>query len=125
MGVNALISHEDDKSAQTIDILEVTRSSVMALVLGVFCILTVPILKMHTELPPYFGMLFALGLMWLLSDLLGLKPAAITHDEHLHESGGPSHAGVVAALHKVDLAGLLFFAGVLQSVAALDSANIL
>eukprot|EP00930_Biecheleria_cincta_P057919 TRINITY_DN43781_c0_g1_i1.p1 TRINITY_DN43781_c0_g1~~TRINITY_DN43781_c0_g1_i1.p1 ORF type:complete len:590 (-),score=107.39 TRINITY_DN43781_c0_g1_i1:167-1936(-) len=97
---------------------EVTYSSLFVFLLGIGCIITVPILKMHTDLPPYFGMLFALGLMWFTTDLLGIQA---------DESATPeSHtAGVVAALHKVDIAGLLFFAGVLQSVSALDSGNVL
>lgn len=104
--------HEDE---------EVTCMSVMALFIGVGCILTVPVLKMHTGLPPYFGMLFALGLMWIITDVTGIRPPdADKRDEH-----GPPQSGVVEALHKVDLAGLFFFAGVLQSVAALDASNIL
>eukprot|EP00929_Paragymnodinium_shiwhaense_P101821 TRINITY_DN65007_c0_g1_i1.p1 TRINITY_DN65007_c0_g1~~TRINITY_DN65007_c0_g1_i1.p1 ORF type:complete len:609 (+),score=125.96 TRINITY_DN65007_c0_g1_i1:91-1917(+) len=105
----------------------ITRGNVTALCLGIGSILSVPVLKMHTGLPPYFGMLFALGLMWAVTDALGLEPAGVAEGDASAKSaaphGGPS--GVMAALHKVDIAGLLFFAGVLQSVAALDSANIL
>lgn len=90
---------------------ELNRSSIAVFCLGVSCILTVPILKMNTSLPPYFGMLFALGLMWFVTDILGV--------------GINGNGGVIAALHKVDLPGLLFFAGVLQSIAALDAAKIL
>merc|ERR1711924_388204 len=56
--------------------------------------------------------------MWFVTDLLGFGTP--THDK---EHSGRS--GVMAALHKVDLASLLFFAGVLQSVAALHAAHIL
>jgi len=90
---------------------ELTRSSISVFCLGVGCIVTVPLLKMNTSLPPYFGMLFALGLMWFVTDIFGV--------------GINGNGGVIAALHKVDLPGLLFFAGVLQSVAALDAAHIL
>lgn len=96
---------------------ELSRSSIFVFCLGISCIITVPILKLHTGLPPYFGMLFALGLMWFIMDMIALR----THGVKDHSG----HSGVMAALHKVDLAGLLFFAGVLQSVAALDSAHIL
>lgn len=99
---------------------EVTYSSCFVFLLGIGCIITVPILKTHTDLPPYFGMLFALGLMWFITDILGIQAEE-------NANSGESHAssGVVAALHKVDIAGLLFFAGVLQSVSALDAGNVL
>jgi len=96
---------------------ELSSSSVFVFFLGIGCIVTVPILKLHTGLPPYFGMLFALGLMWFIIDMLAFRTHGVK--DHL------GHSGVMAALHKVDLAGLLFFAGVLQSVSALDSAHIL
>jgi len=104
---------------------KVTFSNVTALCLGISCILMVPVLKWRTELPPYFGMLFVLGLMWAVTDALSLQPRAADANRDIHKSGGTSQLGVIAALHKIDLGGLLFFAGVLQSVAALDAANIL
>eukprot|EP00928_Gymnodinium_smaydae_P013646 TRINITY_DN14965_c0_g2_i1.p1 TRINITY_DN14965_c0_g2~~TRINITY_DN14965_c0_g2_i1.p1 ORF type:complete len:571 (+),score=51.01 TRINITY_DN14965_c0_g2_i1:111-1823(+) len=110
--VNGVSETEDDEDG-------VTRSSVGVLCLGIFCILTVPVLKIHTGLPPYFGMLFALGTMWAVTDKLGIKGKGD------RDSDGHTATGVMAALHNVDLAGLLFFAGVLQSVAALNSAKIL
>merc|ERR1712129_256906 len=78
---------------------------------------------MHTNLPPYFGMLFALGLLWFVIDLLGL--GADAHAEEELREGSQPHTGVIAALHNVDIAGLLFFAGIIQSVSALDAAHVL
>jgi len=97
---------------------QITSVKILSLALGVFVILLVPVLKICVGLPPYLGMLLALGLMWLISDLLHFDPQG--KDEH-----GPSRRGVVAALYKVDLTGLLFFTGVLLSVGALDSAGVL
>jgi len=98
---------------------EITRPKVVSLCLGIFVILLVPALKMGTGLPPYLGMLLALGLMWLATDLLGFDSEA--------EAKGHTtvRRGVIAALFQVDLTGLLFFTGVLLSVGALDSAGVL
>jgi len=110
---------------------EITRSKVAVLLLGIFSILLVPVLKITTGLPPYLGMLLALGLMWLITDMAGLEAHGegvqdVTHPQPQtgHESGPPQN-GVVEALKKVDLTGLLFFTGVLLSVGALDSAGVL
>lgn len=99
---------------------EITSTKILALAVGVFVILLVPVLKMWTGLPPYLGMLLALGLMWLISDLLHF--GAMPTDEKGHAS---TQQGVIAALYKIDLTGLLFFTGVLLSVGALDSAGVL
>lgn len=78
--------------------------------------------------------MMALGIFWLVTEICELgKPVA---DE---ETGAIEHGkhGVPAALHKaprgglgqglgqVDLSSLLFFTGVLLSVAALESADVL
>uniref|UniRef100_A0A7S4SLB3 Citrate transporter-like domain-containing protein n=1 Tax=Alexandrium monilatum TaxID=311494 RepID=A0A7S4SLB3_9DINO len=107
---------------------EVTVRNALALVLGISFILLVPLLKMWTGLPPYLGMLLALGLFWLITDSLGgarrRAHGEPTNGAEDHHSPGPED-GVVAALHKVDLTGLLFFTGVLLAVGALDSAGVL
>lgn len=99
---------------------KITSAKAISLCLGIFVILLVPALKMITGLPPYLGMLLALGLMWLITDLLGFdnKQAQTKGHESVRR-------GVIAALFQVDLTGLLFFTGVLLSVGALDSAGVL
>uniref|UniRef100_A0A7S0APB8 Citrate transporter-like domain-containing protein n=1 Tax=Pyrodinium bahamense TaxID=73915 RepID=A0A7S0APB8_9DINO len=115
---------------------EITFMKVLALVLGIAFILMVPVLKMWTGLPPYLGMLLALGLFWFMTDNFEFDSSA--HQE-VQANGRPephspgraidsevqAQHGVVAALHKVDLTGLLFFTGVLLAVGALDSAGVL
>lgn len=94
-------------------------SQLLALVLGISCILSVPLLKIVTGLPPYLGMLLALGVLWLLADALHLKEAAEARKEVLLGER------VNTALHKIDLSGLLFFTGILLCVGALNSAGVL
>jgi len=114
---------------------QVTPFKVATLALGIVCILMVPALKMWTGLPPYLGMLLALGLVWLITDALAHGETAIpitASDGQSPMEGimrghdtGPTKRGVVQALHKLDLTGLLFFTGVLLAVESLDSAGIL
>jgi len=106
---------------------KVTAKKVLVLVVGILLILMVPTLKILTGLPPYLGMLLALGTFWMLTDSLDLsvEESSGVPGNSPRSTGGHDEAGVMAALHKVDLSGLLFFAGVLLAVGALDSAGVL
>jgi len=112
----------------------------MVLLLGICCVLMVPVLKMWTGLPPYLGMLFALGVVWIVTESMGFaSPDEEEEDPEMHareatadaletpkaHAEAVGHGGVPAALHKVDLTGLLFFTGVLLAVVALDAAGVL
>jgi len=101
---------------------EVTVMRALVLTVGVLLILMVPALKISTALPPYLGMLLALGLLWLIADFLELEAPEGDGGNSPHEHGA---VGIVAALHKVDLTGLLFFTGILLAVEALNSGNVL
>jgi Na+/H+ antiporter NhaD/arsenite permease-like protein/CBS domain-containing protein len=79
---------------------------------GIGGLLAVPAFKALTGLPPYLGMLASLGTLWGITD-------AIHAGEDRDEFMAP------AALKKIDTSGVLFFTGILMSVAALDSAGIL
>jgi len=92
-----------------------SKSASLVLFVGMLCILAVPTVKMVTGLPPYLGMMMALGIFWLVTEL--------ALEEEATEGHGKS--GVPAALHKVDLSSLLFFVGVLMAVSTLDSAGVL
>ncbi|CAK9079543.1 unnamed protein product [Durusdinium trenchii] len=94
--------------------LPTTRATSVVLGVGITCILAVPLVKMVTGLPPYLGMMMALGIFWLVTEIAGL-----------HEDGEHGKTGVPAALHKVDLSSLLFFIGVLMAVSTLESAGVL
>merc|ERR1712003_541769 len=116
----------------------VTSAKKVVLGLGVVCIFMVPVLKMVTGLPPYLGMLLALGVIWFVTDTNTFKRLA--HLDVPNENTGSgletpytpaksqylySDEGVIEALHKMDLTGLLFFAGVLLAIGALNTAGVL
>mmetsp|Transcript_134997 Transcript_134997/g.349801 ORF Transcript_134997/g.349801 Transcript_134997/m.349801 type:complete len:582 (+) Transcript_134997:80-1825(+) len=130
---------ESTHSEATCPVLpEVTRAKILVLVLGVLCIFMVPVLKMTTGLPPYLGMLLALGILWFVTDTAAFHSLAHLPKDNVDleadgtpQTSGTSHfaapkpGSVVEALHKLDLTGLLFFAGVLLAVGALDTAGVL
>lgn len=106
---------------QTIEIapppinLATRKDSKIVLISGILLFIFVPIFKTISHLPPFVGMLLALGIMWII--------VAILH-------AGKSEAekknfSVVSALQKTDLSGILFFLGILLAVASLEAFGLL
>lgn len=81
--------------------------------LGIVLLMFVPVFKIYTGLPPFMGMLFAMSLMWIVTDVI-----------HRHYEDR-NHLRVPYILTKIDLSGTLFFLGILLCIDALDSAGIL
>ncbi len=85
------------------------------LLIGVGTLLFVPVFKTLTHLPPYMGMLVGLGVMWV-----------ITARIHRDKNGAERKAlSITTALERTDTPSLLFFLGILLSVAALEHAGLL
>lgn len=85
------------------------------LLAGIGFLIFVPVFKTITHLPPFMGMLLALGLMWVITTFL-------------HKRKDAEHAArytVARALQKVDTPSILFFLGILLAVSALQSYGIL
>jgi Na+/H+ antiporter NhaD/arsenite permease-like protein len=93
------------------------RSSRMLLFTGLGALIFVPIFKTLTGLPPYIGMMLALGTVWLVSEF-------IHPDENFSEEKRELYT-VKHALSRIDTAGILFFLGILMGVAALETGGIL
>jgi Na+/H+ antiporter NhaD/arsenite permease-like protein len=91
------------------------KGSKAMLLLGIAGLISVPVFKTVTHLPPYLGMLLALGVLWIVSELI--NPEA---DEKVKK-----HYSAVGALTRIDTASVLFFLGILLAVAALDAMEIL
>ena len=83
--------------------------------LGLACLLFVPVFKTITHLPPYMGILFGLGIMWIVTELIHKRK-----DEF--EKGKFS---VVNAITKTDVPSVLFFLGILLAVACLQEIHVL
>jgi NhaD family Na+/H+ antiporter len=83
--------------------------------LGLGILVAVPAFKTLTHLPPFLGILFGLGLLWLVGDMV-----------HRHKSDEDKvHLTLVSALTRIDMSSILFFVGILLAVASLEHAHIL
>ena len=84
-------------------------------IVGIGALLFVPIFKTITHLPPYMGMLLCLGIIWVVTELLHKKKPA-------EEKGVLS---VNHAIQKIDTPSILFFFGILMSIASLEYVGVL
>ena len=83
--------------------------------LGLGILVAVPAFKTITHLPPFLGILFGLGALWLVGDLV-----------HRHKPDeDKEHLTLVSALTRIDMSSILFFVGILLAVASLEHAHIL
>jgi len=89
------------------------KHRVIILCLGLFALITVPVLKAFTHLPPSVGMLLGLGILWVYTDRF-LKRKKNLDTRKL---------SVTRILKQVDTATVLFFLGILLSVAAFQTAG--
>jgi Na+/H+ antiporter NhaD/arsenite permease-like protein len=87
----------------------------LMLFLGVGALVSVPVFKTLTHLPPYLGMLCGLGILWVVSEVLhsGLDDVA------------KKNYTVAGALSRVDVPSVLFFLGILLAVGSLESMQLL
>jgi Na+/H+ antiporter NhaD/arsenite permease-like protein len=83
--------------------------------LGLGILVAVPAFKTVTHLPPYMGILFGLGLLWLVGDLVHKNK----------EDDAKEHFTLVHALTKIDMGSIVFFIGILLAVASLEHSHIL
>lgn len=98
----------DDKNG--IDEVVTKKERISILILGVCCLLFVPVFKSVTHLPPYMGMLLALAVMWTYTEIMYKH---IDIQEKLKQR-------VPRVLKKIDIPTILFFLGLLLAVSALE-----
>jgi Na+/H+ antiporter NhaD/arsenite permease-like protein len=83
--------------------------------LGLGTLLAVPVFRSLTGLPPFMGILFGLGLLWLVGNLVHRnKP-----DEEKEK------LTLVHALTRIDMGSIIFFIGILLAVATLEHTHLL
>lgn len=81
--------------------------------IGILC--AVPVFKALTHLPPFMGILFGLGLLWLAGELI----------HHGKKDEEKQRLTLVSALQRIDMSSIVFFIGILLSVATLEHTHIL
>ena len=95
--------------------MEEKNDGCIILFAGVGFLVFVPVFKTLTHLPPFMGILLALGLMWVITSFLH-KNKNVEYAERFTVS---------KALQKIDTPSILFFLGILLAVSALQSFGIL
>ncbi|MGE0587912.1 MAG: sodium:proton antiporter NhaD [Cyclobacteriaceae bacterium] len=90
-------------------------SGKLMLAIGVGALVSVPVFKTLTHMPPYTGILLGLGILWVVSEIINPDM-----DEAVRR-----HYSVAGALSRVDVPSVLFFLGILMAVGALESMQVL
>ncbi|MDN5801982.1 MAG: sodium:proton antiporter NhaD [Psychrobacter sp.] len=103
---------DDDTAAVSLDtVTSKMRISILALGLGALAF--VPVFKTLTHLPPYMGILFGVGVLWVFTELV-----------HRHDNWRvKQQMTVVGVLTRVDMSSILFFLGILLAVSGLATAG--
>jgi len=83
--------------------------------MGLGILIAVPVFKTVTHLPPFMGILFGLGILWLTGELI--------HRKKVDEA--KEHLTLVRALKQIDMSSIVFFIGILLAVATLEHTHIL
>lgn len=105
-----------------------SKYSSTMLFLGLSAIVSVPVFKVITHLPPYVGMMLALGVVAIFAEVYSNSKFSITSvdteqakesEEHAH------HSPVHYSLSRIEMPSILFFLGILLAVAALESLGLL
>ena len=108
-----VIAGGDENNALLEKLLPKTKLSI--LILGLFCLLFVPIFKTITHLPPFMGILLGVGALWLYTERMYAHTPV---DEELK-------LRLSKVVHRIDGTTLLFFLGILLAVDALRCVGIL
>ncbi len=87
----------------------------LMLLMGLGILVAVPAFKTTTHLPPFLGILFGLGILWVVGDLVHRNM-----DDHARQK-----LTLVHAMSKIDMGSLVFFIGILLSVATLEHTHLL
>jgi len=89
------------------------RSLIFYMGLGILVL--VPAFKSATHLPPFMGILFGLGILWLVGEII-----------HRHKDDDEKKPLTLAhALTRIDMSSIVFFIGILLAVAVLEKARVL
>ena len=83
----------------------------LILVTGIGAMIFVPVFKTLTGLPPFMGILFSLGVLWVVTELAHKGKKGEEKDVY----------SVMRALSRADVPSVLFFLGILIAISALES----
>ena len=95
------------------------KVSAFILISGLLLIIFVPIFKTITHLPPYMGMMFSLAIFAIIGEIASKRNLNLSA---LDEQDKSRHVGpTLKALSKIEMPSVLFFLGILMTVAGMES----
>lgn len=109
------------------------KKGALMLYLGLSLIVFVPIFKTVTHLPPYVGMMLSLSIVAMVAEVISNRAFSITNleDKEAEDSDANAHSEghgsspTFSALSKIEMPSILFFLGILMTVAALESLGLI
>lgn len=113
LGNTLVTAPQDGAGSESFETSAFERNLMFYLGLGILVL--VPVFKTVTHLPPFMGILLGLGILWLVGDLV-----------HRQEDDQRKQRLTLArALTRIDLSSIVFFIGILLSVAVLEHTHVL
>jgi Na+/H+ antiporter NhaD/arsenite permease-like protein len=114
LGTRPVVSPPSAKGEEGPETTALERNLMFYLGLGI--LVAVPVFKTVTNLPPFMGILFGVGILWLVGDLLHRNKEDDLHKQRLT---------LARALTRIDMSSVVFFIGILLAVAILEHTHIL
>jgi Na+/H+ antiporter NhaD/arsenite permease-like protein len=113
LGDRPVVAPKRSEDALAMDTTAFERN--LMFMLGMAILVLVPVFKTLTGLPPFMGILFGLGLLWMVGDLVHRR------EEELRKQ----RLTLARALTRIDMSSVVFFIGILLAVAVLEHTHIL
>lgn len=117
-GTVSVSSPEDRTTAAEDDVAISAKERTIVFVIGVGGLLSVPVFRFATGLPPFMGILLILAVLWIVTEF-------IFRQKRFRDIAPSRLPDVAALLHRIDLSTILFFLGILTTVAALSETGVL
>ena len=103
------------ESSKKVESEDVTFGKTVIFWVGLLGLLSVPVFKSITHLPPFMGMLLSLGVIWAVAETMIKNKSEDVKDK----------LSIFRVIEKIDMPSILFFLGILLAVGALQSMGML
>lgn len=110
------VNYSTDRQESAIFAYVSNKERVAIFCIGVSALISIPIFKAITHLPPFMGVLLVLGIIWVYMEIMYNRKPDIPISRQYR---------LTAIFSRIDLGTILFFMGILMAVSALQSAGIL
>lgn len=99
--------------------------SLFMLLSGLILMIFVPVFKTITHLPPYIGMMLALAVFALIAEIITKREMNLSKLDSTEPNPSLGSSPTMKALNKIEMPSILFFLGILMTVAALETIGVI